>query len=241
MQIGAILHTIAARFLLFIFMCVVIIPVGIMMLLPPRIRFTNKLLYKILYYFNWAALKATLVPIRYKGLEHIPAHQPVIFAANHQSSMDIPLMGVLPGGKPNIWLARSELLKTWLLRFIIERLTVVVNVNSQASAMGSVRMLVKLVKDTDIDIMIFPEGQRFTDGDVHEFFGGFVTLAKLLKRPVVPVRIFGANKVYPPETFLVNYYPVTVVVGEPFVLQENESENDFKQRVYNWFVAQTEA
>src|SRR5512135_1154888 len=110
MQIGAILHTLASRFLLLILILVVIVPVGIMMLLPERIRFTNKLLYKIIYWFNWAALKVSLVPIIYKGLENIPPHVPVIFAGNHQSSMDIPLMGVLPRGKPNLWLARSELL-----------------------------------------------------------------------------------------------------------------------------------
>lgn len=236
MQIGAILHTLAVRFLLFILMCIIIIPLGIMMLLPARVRFTSKFLYKMLYLFNWAALKVSLVPVTYKGLENIPQNESVIFAANHQSSMDIPLVGVLARGKPNLWLARSELMDTWLLRFVISRLTVVVDVNSQAKAMASLRLLMRFVKNMDIDIMIFPEGQRFTDDAVHEFFGGFVTLAKLLKRPVVPVRIFGANRVYPPKTFLVKYHPVTVVVGEPFVIQEGESDQDFKDRVYKWFV-----
>lgn len=236
MQIGAILHTLAARFLLFILMCVIVIPLGIMMLLPARIRFKNKFLYKVLYFFNWAALKASLVPITYKGLENIPQNESVIFAANHQSSMDIPLVGVLARGKPNLWLARSELMDTWLLRFVISRLTVVVDVNSQAKAVASLRILMRFVKNVDIDIMIFPEGQRFTDGEIHEFFGGFVTLAKLLKRPVVPVRIFGAHKVYPPKTFLVKYHPITVVVGKPFLMHEGESDQDFKERVYEWFV-----
>ena len=52
--------------------------------------------------------------------------------------------------------------------------------------------------------------------------------------------IAGANKVYPPDTFLVHYYPVKVVVGKPFVLQENETDEEFKQRVYQWFLDQSE-
>ena len=134
-------------------------------------------------------------------MENIP-HQPVIFAANHQSSMDIPLIGVLPHGKPHIWLARAELLKTWFLHIVLRRLAVVADVTSHAKATRSLIRLLKLVEGEDLDVMIFPEGGRFTDDkDLHEFFGGFVILAKALKRPVVPVSIFGVDKVYPPRSF----------------------------------------
>lgn len=237
MHIGTFVRTIIARLIIFILIVIAIIPVSIMMLLPARIRFTNKILYRLLNIFYWAVLKGSLVPITYKGLENVP-DEPVVFVSNHQSSFDIPLIGILSKGKPQLWLARSELMKTWLLRFMVSRLAVVVDVNSRERAMASLRLLMRFVKGKNIDIMIFPEGQRFTDNEVHEFFGGFVTLAKLLKRPVVPVRIFGANKVYPPNTFLVKYHPITVVVGKPFTMQEDETDDQFKQRVYEWFINQ---
>jgi 1-acyl-sn-glycerol-3-phosphate acyltransferase len=87
--------------------------------------------------------------------------------------------------------------------------------------------------------MIFPEGTRRTDGKVHEFYAGFVTLAKKTGRPVVPVRIFGVNEVYPPEQFWIHYCPIKVVVGEPMVIGETEDDESFKNRVHAWFLAQT--
>ena len=53
------------------------------------------------------------------------------------------------------------------------------------------------------------------------------------------MRIFGANKVYPPHTFLIYYHPIKVVVGKPMHMQENESDEQFKERVYQWFIEQT--
>jgi len=240
MNIKALLHTIAVRILLLFIIGIGMIPIGIMMILPARMRYTNRLLFWMLNTLYWGILKVSLIPIAFKGRENIPTDQPVIFASNHQSSIDIPLVGVLAHGKPHIWLARSELLKSLMLRFVLPRLAVVVDVNTQEKATSSLRSLMRIAQKSNADIMIFPEGERHPDDAVHEFYGGFVILAKLLKRPVVPVYIDGANRVYPPNTFLVNYYPVEVVVGKPFVLQENETDEQFKQRVYQWFLDQSE-
>ena len=240
MSIKILLHSIIARLILFVLICIAIVPVLFVMILPARIRYNNKFLFWWLNLFYWAIIKGSLVPVTFVGRENIPSDQPVIFASNHQSSLDIPLVGVLPNGKPQIWLARAELLHSLLLRFILPRFAIVVDVNSPEKSMRSLRELMRVIKGKNTDVMIFPEGGRFTDDGVHEFFGGFVILAKLLKRPVIPVRIFGANKVYPPNTYLMKYHPIKVVVGKPFVLQENETNEQFKQRVYQWFIEQSE-
>jgi 1-acyl-sn-glycerol-3-phosphate acyltransferase len=132
-------------------------------------------------------------------------------------------------------------MKWKLLRWILPRLAVVVDVTSQQKAVGPLLRLVRLVKGKDIDVMIFPEGARYPDDRVHPFYGGFVALAKLLKRPVVPVAIVGVNKVYPPSTFWVYRHPVTVIVGKPMRLQEEETDAAFKERVRQWFVEQVES
>jgi len=65
-------------------------------------------------------------------------------------------------------------------------------------------------------------------------------MAKKTGRPVVPVRIFNANKVYPPHSFFVYWHPVTIVVGKPMYINERESDDEFKDRVHEWFTKQTE-
>lgn len=183
----------------------------------------------------WWALKFSFLPISYTGLKNIP-HQPCIIVANHQSSLDIPLIGHALGKRPHIWLAWAELAKSPLLRFIIPRNCVLVDATTPTRGLRTMIQAIDIVKRHTWDLIIFPEGARHTDGKVHPFFGGFATIAKKVDRPVVPMRIIGAEKVYPPKTFWIHYHPIKVIIGEPMVLQPGETDEAFKERVYNWFI-----
>lgn len=181
----------------------------------------------------------TLLPITIKGAEHIPK-EPAIIAANHQSSIDIPLIGSLLKGFPHIWLAKKELFASPLFRFILSRAAVSIDIDTPQKAMRSLVTTLNTIKDKPVDALIFPEGGRYTDGSVHDFYGGFVILARKTGRPVVPVRIFNLGAVYPPGSFFAYPQPITVIVGKPIKMREGESDEAFKQRVYQWFVEQSE-
>ncbi len=198
-------------------------------------RLRSKFLAILSYGFYWGGLKCALVPIKYEGLENVP-DEPCIFAANHQSSLDIPIVGKLAGFRPAAWLATDYLLNSALLRWWLPRVAVMVNAESPMQAMRSLLNIIKLVEDKPCHVMIFPEGQRYFDDHVHEFFGGFVILAKKLKRPIVPVCIMGANKVYPRDAFWANWHEIRVVVGAPIRYQDDDTDETFKQRVYQWFI-----
>ncbi len=238
-MIGMLLRTLLSRFLLFVLFAVFIIPILLIMAIPTRWRLDSKPVFKFIDLFYRLTLKTILMPIVIKGKENIPKG-PAIFLSNHQSSLDIPLVGSLADGYPHIWLARSELMQTWLLRWILPRFSIVADVTSPRKAMRSLLQVLQAISGKKRHVMIFPEGSRFSDDEVHEFFGGFVILAKKTGRPVIPIRIFNANKVYPPNSFLVHWHQITVVIGKPFIYQEGEKGEIFKQRVYSWFVEQTE-
>lgn len=237
MTIKVVLHTIISRLLLLAVILIFLIPLIIFMCIPQGLRYSNKYIFMPVHWFYCAVLQCPLVPITYEGLENIPK-QPVIFAGNHQSSLDIPLMGVLSKGVPHVWLAKQELMESVLIRFVVPLIAVLVDVTSPRQAMMSLRKIMNMVNNHYRNLMIFPEGSRFTDGKIHEFFGGFVMLARKTGRPIVPVCIRGVNTVYPPDSFLVYWHPITVTVGKPFVLEQDETDEHFKQRVYDWFVEQ---
>ncbi len=244
-SISTLLRTLISRFLVIILIILALPIVVLMMILPERIRYTTRPLFWGLAVVCGGViriLRLCFIPVSYHVDEQLAKSKgPVIFVANHQSVFDAPLLGVMARGKPHIWLARHELMQWKLLRWILPRLSVVVNVTSRQHAMASLLRLVRLVKGKDIDIMIFPEGARYSDDKVHKFYGGFVALAKLLKRPVVPVCIVGVNKVYPPDTFWVHKHPIKVIVGKPFEFKEGETDDEFKERVHQWFVEQLES
>jgi len=238
-QLSVIFHTLISRFLLLIIMILGVPVFLLMILLPKKYRYKSKILFGSMRFFYWVVVKATLVPVSFEGGEHIP-DEPAVFVANHQSALDIPLLGVFTKGRPHVWLARYELMRWKLLRWVLPRMAVVINPLSREKAMGSLRQLLKLAKAQPLDVMIFPEGARYADDKVHKFYGGFAMVAKMLNYKVVPVYISGVNKVYPPDTFWVTRHPITVTAGKAFELENNESDDAFKERVYQWFVEQSE-
>jgi len=240
MNIGMIARNIFSRFLLILVTIIFFIPIIIFIFIPDRYRYKYPSVFYIVHWFYSALLKCSLLPITYKGIENIPKNEAVIFAANHQSSLDIPLVGVLSKGVPHVWLAKDEAVEGVFVRFIVPLLSVLVDVSSPRKAMLSLRKILTIVNNHHRNLMIFPEGTRYIDGKIHDFFGGFAVIAKKTGRPVVPVCIMGINKAYPPDTFWVYWYPITVVVGKPFIYQENDTDQAFKQRIYEWFVEQME-
>lgn len=237
MNAQIVVKTLISRILLLILLALCFVPGVIFMALPARWRYGNPFYYWFASFFYWAVLKCSFLKIRYHGLENIPK-TPAIFAGNHQSSFDIPIMGSLVDAHPHIWLATSTLLTSPMLYIPLTRMTALIDMSSPQKGMRSLINAIKLVDEPKRHTMIFPEGGRFVDGIVHEFYGGFVIIAKKLGRPVIPVYMTNLHKIYPPHSFWVYSYPVDVVVGEPMYYQEHDTDELFKQRVYDWFLRQ---
>jgi len=239
MQITILLRTLLSRFLLLLLSIVYAPFIIIALMLPKAWVLNSRFYFRLAQFFYWAIIKISFLPITFEGEENIP-DEPVIFVANHQSSFDIPLLGSLVGAHPHVWFALKDLMKSPVLRFLLPQFSVMVDMSTPMTGMRSLLEIIKLLANRPHHCMVFPEGGRFTDGSVHDFYSGFAILAKKLGRPVVPVYIHNAQKVYPPNVFLIHNYPVKVIVGKPFVMQEHETEQEFKDRVYAWFCEQVD-
>lgn len=238
-MIVPLLRTFLSRFFLLLFMVAYLPILLLCMCFPQRILFKSRIFFWICDIFYHYMTVFSFLPVTIKGKENIP-HDPAIYAANHQSSLDIVLLGQLVNRRPHVWLATADLLKSPILRFVIPRVAVIVDTITPMKAMRSLLQVIKIVNGDKMNIMIFPEGARYSDGAIHEFFSGFVMLAKKTGFPVVPVRIFGLDRAYPRDAFIVNRVPITVVIGKPMYYQEHETDEHFKDRVYQWFLDQKE-
>lgn len=237
MSITRIAYTLAVRFLFGLIFILTLIPIGILVFLVPQKYRYNKFFFLASAVLYKAVLLASFVPIRVRGKKNIPK-TPAIFVANHSSSLDIMILGSLCGTHPHVWLAMTWLTKFVAFRYFLPRVAVLVDMSSPQKGVRALIKTINLVKEHDMHVMIFPEGRRYTDGNIHDFYGGFAILAKKTELPVIPVRIFNIEKVYPPETFLMRRCPVDVVVGEPMRMRVDESDQEFKDRVHEWFVQQ---
>lgn len=236
-RFGTYARTISYGFTLSIIFIVGIIPASLVAMLPERWRFRVRPLYWLEHAAFWLMIKSWWVPVVYEGLENIYRDRPVIFAANHQSALDIPLFGLVAGGRPHAWFFIRWLTKYPIFGWVIRRLEIVVDQGSVRRSVEAIDRAVSRLKKTEQNLMIFPEGGRYTDGVVRYFFPGFAIIAKKTGYPVVPVFIKNSHKLCPPRTVLIHYARIHVKVGKPFVYQPGEDKHAFCKRVRDWFVA----
>lgn len=204
-------------------------------LLPNKYRYDNKLLFWFLDLTYRGICAAMFMKITIVGKQNLPK-EPAIFIANHQSALDIPVLGSLAHGYPHIWFVLSRFTKTPVLGFFVRRMTAPVDQDSSTKSARSLIAGLRLIKDQNRHTLLFPEGGRYTDGTIHDFFGGFVILAKQTGRPVIPVLMRNMGKVYPPHSFLVHRYPVEVLIGAPLQIEPEETDEQFAERAHAWFV-----
>jgi 1-acyl-sn-glycerol-3-phosphate acyltransferase len=203
---------------------------------PASSRYTNKYLFWCLYMVSWSLIKAFFLKITVKGAHRL-INPPAIIIANHASALDIPVLEVVMKGKPHLWYALTRFFSTPILGFLLRRIAIPVDQDNPVKAARSFVKGIALCRATTAYSVLFPEGGRYLDENVHEFFSGFAMMARKLGQPVVPVKICGLGAVYPPGSFAIHAeHPVEVIIGEAFVIGSHETDQEFSQRVRQWFM-----
>ena len=169
-----------------------------------------------------------LWPVHVEGLRHLPAHGPVILAANHLSVIDPLFMGVaLP--RPIIFIAKQELfaegntaqrLFTRALRAIGQ---LPVDRRPGQSAQEAMEESLRVLAEGNV-YGIFPEGTRSPDGRLYRGQTGLAWLALTSKAPVVPVALSGTDRIRPKGVRVPRLRHIGVRVGPPVDLSAWDGE-----------------
>lgn len=127
------------------------------------------------------------------GHEKIPTDQAVVFIANHQGNMDIPVMlGYID--KPIAFVAKVELAKIPMLADWMRLMQCTfMNRKSPRDSVKAMHDAVDGLK-RGYSQMIFPEGTRSRGGPHREFKAGSFKLAFMADAPIVPVTLDGTWK-----------------------------------------------
>jgi len=126
------------------------------------------------------------------GVANIPLQGPVIFAANHVSFLDPPLIGCLVPRTVS-FLARHSLFEVPLFGPLIRYLHAV-PVDRESGAAGLRAILNRLHEGAGI--ILFPEGTRSPDGNLLPAKPGVGMTVLKSTAPVVPVRICGSFEAF---------------------------------------------
>ncbi len=188
--------------------------------------------------FTWILPIARLFAwAQVRGLENLDQISgPVVFAANHQSHLDVPVMlSVLPGP----WRARmapamaKEFFKAHFFPEGFSRRQVFTNrlnyylaafffntfplPQREAGARQTLRYIGE-VTGAGYSVLIFPEGIRTDTGEIKPFRGGIGMIGSRLGLPVVPVRLEGIDRVLHTSWKMARPGRVSVTFGRPMRL-----------------------
>jgi 1-acyl-sn-glycerol-3-phosphate acyltransferase len=142
-----------------------------------------------------------------RGREHIPRKGPLLITPNHQTYADPPLVSI-PFTLPIYYMAWNRLFSVPLFGRVIRMLRAF-PVDIYGRDARATREAVRLLQ-ADAALMIFPEGERSTDGRVQRFKLGAFRLAVSLGVPVLPVTIAGGDHAWPPGRALPRPRRITI-------------------------------
>lgn len=129
------------------------------------------------------------------GVQHVPAHGPVIIAPTHRSHADAVAVGAATS-RPLTYLGSAHLGDIRGVGRLLGALGLVVVRRGEADA-GALDRCVGLL-DAGAALVVFPEGGRSRDGCVYRPRSGVARLAAAAGCPVVPVGLRGTSRAWPP-------------------------------------------
>ena len=125
------------------------------------------------------------------GADNIPVNGSFILASNHASYFDPPALGCkLPR---NLHYFARDTLFFWPLGLLIRSLNSI-PVNRSQLDIATLKRVLKVLQSGD-PLLVFPEGTRSPDGQIHRGKKGIGLLLAKSQSDVLPARITGGNEV----------------------------------------------
>lgn len=146
-----------------------------------------------------------------RGVSNIPESKGAVIATNHTSLLDPPLVAVdLP--RPVFFMAKQSLHDIPLVGSFI-RAYHAFSVNRGGFNRGAMRKAVEVLKKGNL-LLLFPEGTRSRDGDLHGFKAGIGKILLEAGVGVVPGYVDGAFESLPPGNWWPRPRNISVNFGE---------------------------
>jgi 1-acyl-sn-glycerol-3-phosphate acyltransferase len=161
-----------------------------------------------------ACVMASGSKLTVRGAENLHKQPVAVYAANHTSYMDTPVVFAALPFQFRI-LAKKEL---WSMPFIGWYLSrsgqIPIDTENPRATLSSLGVGVKALR-AGMPLFVFPEGSRTPNGELQAFLSGAAYLAIRSQVPLVPIALSGVYDLLPIHTR--HFYPgnLTLSVGAP--------------------------
>lgn len=150
--------------------------------------------------------------VRCRGREKVPRTGGGLMLSNHQSHLDPVLVGLASDRRLN-YVARQTLFRFAPFRWLINSLDAIA-IDREGGGVEGLKETLRRLKRGEI-VLLFPEGTRTPDGEVHAVKPGFCAVARRSGVPILPVAIDGSFDAWPRWHRLPRRAVIHVQFGEP--------------------------
>lgn len=164
----------------------------------------------------WAGvlLRLSLSPVTVLGLERLPLDVSAVYAANHLSYYDTPVLFAKLPFQFRIF-AKQSLWKAPFVGWYLKRSgQVPIDAHSTRSAIAGLLRGVRTLQ-AGMPLVLFPEGGRAAHGNMTPFQSGAAFMAIKAQVPLVPLALIGTYELLPIHVYHITPRPISIVVGHP--------------------------
>jgi 1-acyl-sn-glycerol-3-phosphate acyltransferase len=174
----------------------------------------GRIQHRLARLWSWLIMKTILSPVTVTGLEKVVGGRPRVYAVNHASALDIPILYVhLPFQFRIVF--KTELLSYPFVGWHLKRSgQVCINQRNPAASLGAIKSALKSLR-SGVPLVIFPEGGRSPNGAIMPFLPGAFFLAIKAQAEIVPIALVGTFDLLPMNTYHIKSRPLEMRVGEP--------------------------
>jgi 1-acyl-sn-glycerol-3-phosphate acyltransferase len=180
---------------------------GTLALLASLVAKTGRTQHRIARVWARACVRISGARLTIRGREHLGQYPVAVYAANHTSYMDTPVIFATLPFQFRI-LAKKELWSMPFIGWYLNR-SGQIPVDTGSATLSSLGAGVKALR-AGMPLFVFPEGSRTPDGDLQTFLAGAAFLAIRSQVPLVPVALTGGYDLLPIHTR--HFYPGELVM-----------------------------
>lgn len=178
--------------------------------------------------FKWSVVSPMLHAYfggKIYGVENVPQTGGLVIISNHASYFDPPIVSNCVC-RPVAYMAKEELFKIPVLAQAI-KLYGAYPVSRGTADRGAIRYALEYLEN-GWAVGVFLEGTRTSDGRIHDPKRGAALLAAKAKVPLLPVSLWGSEKIVQPGTPIPRKVPLTIRIGKLIATPSSTSKEELE-------------
>jgi 1-acyl-sn-glycerol-3-phosphate acyltransferase len=174
---------------------------------------SGRMSHRVVAFWSGLLLKLYGMTVTVEGLERLDLSRPHLYAANHLSALDIPLIYRYLPFQFRI-IAHRVVFRVPLVGWHL-RATGQLMIDSESVSLSrrAIREAVRTL-ERGMPLVVFPEGERSPNGRMQPFRRGAFYVAAKAQVDVVPIAILGTYEAFPKGSAHLRPGPLRLIIGD---------------------------